>query len=351
MNRLLFTFALLSVFVFTTTAQDKPFELSGSVQGKNSGKIYLILSDFYNERIMDSTILLNGKFTFKGTIPHSVFAFLSADALILSPEKEPNAVSFFLDPGKTAAELVYNDFKNIRLTGAATDQAYKTLESETDYIAEHPNSVLSAFLLNKITSLEKRKELFKTLAEEVRQSGFGQRIQRSIDESERGVPGTKALDFTAVDIRGDTLRLSDFRGKYVLIDFWASWCLPCRASHPHLLELYAKYKDKGFEIIAVADDDRNPAVWRKAVESDKVSVWRHILRGLDMEKAMKGNINFSNHPNEISTSKYGITSLPTEILVDPSGTISGRYNGISNGLEEKLEEIFRTDDSRQTGEP
>ncbi|MDR2843745.1 MAG: TlpA family protein disulfide reductase [Candidatus Symbiothrix sp.] len=166
------------------------------------------------------------------------------------------------------------------------------------------------------------------------------RAQDKQSESGLGVPGTKALDFTAVDIHGDTLRLSDFRGKYVLIDFWASWCRPCRAGHPHLLELYAKYKDKGFEIIAIADNDRTPDIWRKAVEDDKVGVWKHILRGLDVEIALKGDANLAHHPKEISGSKYAVTVLPTKVLVDPDGIISGRYNGNSEGLDEKLEETF-----------
>jgi thiol-disulfide isomerase/thioredoxin len=320
------------------------------MKGKSSGMIYLTLTDFSNERISDSTAIVDGKFVLKGSIPNPVMAFLSADKSVLSAEKEPNAVTFFLDPGKTHAELVYNDFKSVVLTGSKTNQESQALEAlkktakpsevELDFISKHPDSYLSAYLLMKVAPMEKRETLFNQLAENVQQSGFGRRVKNTIDESKHGIPGTKAIDFEAVDIQGETLRLSDYKGQYVLIDFWASWCKPCRESHPHLLELYAKYKEKGFEIIAVADDDRNPEVWRNAVEKDKVGVWKHILRGLDMERLKKGDTNYYNYPNEISASRYGVTSLPTKVLVDPDGLIIGRYTGDIEAFENQLKEIF-----------
>jgi thiol-disulfide isomerase/thioredoxin len=347
MNRLLLILSLFAL-AFTAKAQEQSFELSGTITGKSAGTIYLTLTDFYHERISDSTHIVDGKFVLKGKIPHPVMAFLSADKSVLSVEKEPNAISFFLDPGNTQAELVYNDFKNVILTGAVTNNELKafekldkTPETAIDYISKHPNSFLSVYLLQrKAVSIEKKEALFSQLSEDVKQSGLGRLIQRSIDESKLGLPGTKAIDFTAVDIQGETLSLSDYRGKYVLIDFWASWCLPCRAGHPHLLELYAKYKDKGFEIISVADDDKNPAVWRNAVEKDKVGVWKHILRGLDMGRIKKGDTNYNNYPNEISAGRYGVTSLPTKVLVNPEGMIIGRYTGDVEAFEKQLEEIF-----------
>ncbi|MDR3220350.1 MAG: AhpC/TSA family protein [Dysgonamonadaceae bacterium] len=363
MKRIFFIVVAL-VVVFTSGAQENFFELSGTVKGKSTGYIYLTLTDFYNERISDSTQIRNEQFVFTGNISYPVMAFLSADKSVLSSEGNANAVSFFLDPGKTAAKLVYQDFKNIVLSGSKTNQESKDLEKlkaaekiasansadfkalsakiDADFISKHPDSFLSAYLLRgRIFNREQTEALFSQLTDAVKQSGFGRVVQRSIDESKIGVPGTKALDFSAVDINGDSLSLSGYKGQYVLIDFWASWCKPCRASHPHLLELYAKYKDKGFEIIAISDDDRNPDAWRKAVANDKVNVWRHILRGLDMKRLLKGDANYSDYPNEISASRYGVTSLPTKVLVDPSGTIIGRYTGSTEALfEEKLKEVF-----------
>ena len=143
-----------------------------------------------------------------------------------------------------------------------------------------------------------------------------------------------AKNFATTDINGEKISLRDFKGKYVLLDFWASCCVPCRAGNPHLKELYSKYHDKGIEFIGVSDDDSKPEAWHKAVEKDDLP-WRHVLRGFDIEKMMNNQPN----PNDIS-SKYGISSLPTKILIDRSGKIIGRYSEESGALDAKLKEIF-----------
>jgi thiol-disulfide isomerase/thioredoxin len=147
-----------------------------------------------------------------------------------------------------------------------------------------------------------------------------------------------AHEFTKQDINGQTLSLASLRGKYVLLDFWASWCGPCRKGNPHLKSLYSKYKDKGLEIVGVSDDDRDLAAWKKAVEQDGIGIWRHVLRGLDMEKRMANQPN----PDDISD-YYGIHSLPTKILIDPQGKIIGRYGGggeDDEAMDKKLASIF-----------
>jgi thiol-disulfide isomerase/thioredoxin len=146
-----------------------------------------------------------------------------------------------------------------------------------------------------------------------------------------------AKDFTALDINGKSLQLSDFKGKYVLLDFWASWCVPCRKGNPHLKELYAKYQSKGCEVIGVSDDDRNHDAWKKAVDQDGLP-WHQVLRGLDIDKKMRGIKNESD-----ISEKYGINSLPTQILIDATGKIIGRYGGGGEpheALDKKLADIF-----------
>ena len=163
-------------------------------------------------------------------------------------------------------------------------------------------------------------------------------IKEDLDGLSMGSPGAKAYMFSSTELRGAPLSLSEYKGKYVLLDFWASWCVPCRKSNPHLLSLYSKYKDKGFEIIGISDDDGKPEAWHKAVEKDQIGVWKHILRGLDMDKRLKGEPN----PYDISQ-YYGIHSLPTKILIDPNGVIIGRYGGggeNDEAMDQKLSEIF-----------
>jgi thiol-disulfide isomerase/thioredoxin len=123
-------------------------------------------------------------------------------------------------------------------------------------------------------------------------------------------------------LKGQTLSLSTFSGKYVLLEFWGSWCVPCRKGNPHLKELYYSYKDKGFDIIGIAKDDDTKDAWVKAVKKDELP-WHQILVG-DLD------------------TKYNITSYPTKILIDQKGIIIGRYGEDEKELDEKLASIFKS---------
>lgn len=315
----------------------QPFTLSGTIKGKDTGRMFLIATDMYEHKIVDSTFIRDGKFIFSGNIPHPLMAFIAEGKSPASTD-DPNSVSFFIDPGNTVAMLEYGNFKKVVLTGAKTQTELANVKDPLQYITDHPNSYASVFLLRSQTA--QKEKYFNILSPEVQQSGFGKSIKYNIDVLKLGLPGTKATNFTAVDINGSKLSLSDYKGKYVLLDFWASWCVPCRAGNPHLLTLYAKYKPKGLEIIGVSDDDRNTDAWHKAVEKDGIGVWKHVLRGLDMKKVMAGDINLRNHNNEISNSKYGVTALPTKVLIDPSGNIIGRYGSDEEALDKKLAEVM-----------
>jgi len=123
----------------------------------------------------------------------------------------------------------------------------------------------------------------------------------------------------------------------VLLDFWASWCAPCRKGNPHLLELYERYRSRGLEIIGVSDDDSKPEAWKKAVEKDGIGVWKHVLRGL------KRTANGGYDNSEDKSKSYGIHTLPTKILIDPTGKIIGRYGGggeQEEAMDAKLAALF-----------
>jgi thiol-disulfide isomerase/thioredoxin len=130
-----------------------------------------------------------------------------------------------------------------------------------------------------------------------------------------GLLGIISKDFT----------LSSLRGKYVLIDFWASWCGPCRASVPHLREIYAKYKDKGFEIVGITNDVDHDD-WKRAIEDDQ-SIWIHVADVFPEEKKKAEVI-----------SKYAAHNLPSLYLIDKDGKMVGKIEHAQ--LDAKLEEIF-----------
>ncbi len=220
------------------------------------------------------------------------------------------------------------------------DPFYEQLDKvELNYIEQNTQSYIAAYLLSSRVSsipLDKGIVLYSQFSQEVKSSYFGKVVKSELKKLKSGSPGSKAAVFTTRDIHGEILNLSDFRGQYLLIDFWASWCKPCRESNPHLIHLYQKYHEKGVEFIGISDDDSNPAAWRRAVEKDGIGIWRHVLRGLEMKDGQY------NHDNDISEG-YAIHTLPTKILIGPNGIIIGRYGGGGDddeAMDRKFEEIF-----------
>jgi thiol-disulfide isomerase/thioredoxin len=146
-----------------------------------------------------------------------------------------------------------------------------------------------------------------------------------------GQPGSQAANFTATDINGKSVRLNDFKGKYILLDFWASWCVPCRQASPHLLGLYHKYNAKGFDIIGISDDDTRLQQWHNAVKTDSTAMFHQILRGAGKKSA--------TNARDLHKA-YNIQSLPTKILVDPSGKIIGRYGDNDTTTDDDLDKVL-----------
>ncbi len=351
------------------------FVLKGKLTGQNDGLIYLYYSDNENKRVKDSSILVNGNFSFKGKISEPTMAYLQ-----LKEEKrnELNSGSIFLEPAVMKAGIKLNDFRNANVEGSDTHKQYmalarskklvegkyqKQLDSlrtekdheknaeirerlapyfvemdQQDYIFfnKHPASYVTAYMMRfhvADLSLDSLQMFYDRLGTTLQQTTFGKDLSEEIRKFRGGSPGSAAKDFTTTDISGNKLNLSDYKGKYVLIDFWASWCVPCRKGNPHLKELYAKYKDKGIEFIGVADDDRAEEAWKKAVEKDGIGIWKHVRRGLKYEN---GVFDRSTDINE----NFGIHTLPTKILIDPTGLIIGRYGEEEEGLDNQLQQIF-----------
>lgn len=363
------------------SAQQK-FSIAGTVTGNAPAKYYLQYSDGV-KRITDSAIVQNGRFSFSGTLVQPASSVFSAALTNHMSGNKKEQAYLFLEPAAMTIHVQNGDLSTIVLKGSVTNEEnvqlekakeaataqYKplleALRNEKDhdkagaireqltpyfnansqlsrkFIREHHNSFLSLYLMRfeiGDMTLDSAKYYYNSLSAALQKSKDGLEMEKEIKKLEAGSPGSVAFNFSKPDINGQPLSLSDFKGKYVLLDFWASWCVPCRAGNPHLLELYKQYKDKGFEVISVSDDDRNHDAWKKAVEKDSIGVWKHVLRGLDMNRRLK------NEPNPEDVSEhFGIHSLPTQILIDPKGMIIARYGGGGEeheALDGKLKEIL-----------
>lgn len=376
----------------------KPFTLQGKISGLPDRYVYMSYPTGKGYRT-DSVMAHGGSFTFKGTLTQPVKAGLYVNKSAAYGSK--GVASFFIEPGSLKLSGSLAQLSDVKLTGSATQQEQEVLNTaqapvmaqlkplsaqyekkNNEYIAlhrakkteeelaplkdsltaikdrmepyydqlekidfqfvdAHPASYVTAYILRyRISNLSiaEGEKYYAAMSAGLQQSEDGQEIRKELDQLKMGSPGSEAHGFTKTDINDHPLSLADFKGKYVLLDFWASWCVPCRKGNPHLKSLYALYKDKGLEIIGVSDDDRNADAWKKAVEKDGIGIWKHVLRGLDMDKRM------ANKPNpEDLSDYYGIHSLPTKILIDPNGVIIGRYGGggeNDEAMDKELSKIF-----------
>jgi thiol-disulfide isomerase/thioredoxin len=215
------------------------------------------------------------------------------------------------------------------------------IKRQEDYMKKYPSTALAASFLRMELGhmpIEKMKEAYDKLDVTAKETTSGKEIANEIAVLERVNPGNPAPDFTANDLlTGKPFSLSSLKGKVVLLDFWASWCVPCRKSNPHVKALYEKYKKKGFDVVYVASDDSNPNAALKAIEQDGIKKYHHLLTGLKQLKDANGKPMGYDKSEDIGE-KYAIHFLPTKYLIDREGKIIGKVD--DETLDAKLKELF-----------
>lgn len=356
--------------------QDK-FVLNGTLSGKEEVSLYLRYIDKENKHVLDSSLIRNGNFSFKGDIIEPTMA-----EIIVKERKtnQSNSLDIWLDPVVMKMEINLNEFEKVNISGSTTHDEYVALKNaralvktkykiqldsllglkdkekiaairerlepyflemdhaELDFFDKHRLSYVTVYWMRYhvgTVSLDSLKMFYAQMGEQLQASSSGKYFADQIEQLSNGSPGSKAKNFTSIDINGKKLSLSDYNGKYVLLDFWASWCVPCRKGNPYLIKLYNKYRGKGIEFVGISDDDGNPDAWKKAVDKDGLP-WRHVLKGSNIEKQLK----VINNESDISK-LFGIYVLPTKILIDANGMIVGRFGEQEDDeLNAMLNKIF-----------